>query len=348
MRLTVAIALAAGLALLTGLIVWQGAAEVAALVASAGAGLLLVSAVHLAPVLATTLAWRSLLLGQGIVRPLARLFWWRWLGDAVNALLPVAQVGGEVVRGQRLMRTGIGGAVTGAAIVVDLTLGLVSLVVFILGGALLILVQGGGESPDQVEGLAGPLAGGLGVIALMIAALLAVQRGGLIRAAAGLLERHAEGRVWQAVAGGAAALHHELAALYRRRGPVVRSLAWRMAAWLGGAAETWVALAVLGHPAGPAEALILESMVQLARNAGFVVPGALGVQEGGLVLAGGLVGLGPEVALALSLVRRVRDLMLGLPALLAWQVAEGRLLWRRRATSGGGPPSEPAGSKPVP
>jgi hypothetical protein len=45
------------------------------------------------------------------------------------------------------------------------------------------------------------------------------------------------------------------------------------------------------------------------------------------MLLGGMLGLGPEVALAASLVRRARDLVLGLPALLFWQVAEGRLLW---------------------
>ena len=45
------------------------------------------------------------------------------------------------------------------------------------------------------------------------------------------------------------------------------------------------------------------------------------------MLLGGMLGLGPEVALAVSLVRRARALLLRLPALLVWQIAEGRLLW---------------------
>jgi hypothetical protein len=38
--------------------------------------------------------------------------------------------------------------------------------------------------------------------------------------------------------------------------------------------------------------------------------------------------LGPEVALALSLIKRIRELTVGLPALLAWQMIEGHRLVR--------------------
>ena len=47
------------------------------------------------------------------------------------------------------------------------------------------------------------------------------------------------------------------------------------------------------------------------------MPGALGVQEGGFLVVGGLVGLPPELALALALVRRARDVIIFVPALIA-------------------------------
>ena len=50
----------------------------------------------------------------------------------------------------------------------------------------------------------------------------------------------------------------------------------------------------------------------------------LGVQEGGYVLLCGLFGLSPAAALAFSLARRARDLLLALPVLPSWQWAEGR------------------------
>ncbi len=40
-----------------------------------------------------------------------------------------------------------------------------------------------------------------------------------------------------------------------------------------------------------------------------------------------LVGIPAPVGLALSLARRVRELLLGVPARLAWQLIEGRRLW---------------------
>jgi len=82
----------------------------------------------------------------------------------------------------------------------------------------------------------------------------------------------------------------------------------------------------MGHPVDLKEAIILESLTNAIRGAAFVVPGGFGVQEGGLVLLGHLMGLAPETALALSLVKRVPDLALGLPGLLAWHWLEVRRL----------------------
>ena len=109
------------------------------------------------------------------------------------------------------------------------------------------------------------------------------------------------------------------------------SCAWRLAGWLVGAGEVWLALHFLGHPVTVAEALLLESLSQAVHSMAFLIPGAIGVQEGGFILLGQVIGLSPELALALSLVKRIRGLLIGVPALIAWQYAEGRRLWRRRA-----------------
>ena len=54
----------------------------------------------------------------------------------------------------------------------------------------------------------------------------------------------------------------------------------------------------------------------------------------GQALLGNLLGIPGEMALALSLVRRVRELVLGIPGLVAWQLVEaGRLLRHRRRAS---------------
>ncbi|MGC8073791.1 hypothetical protein ACP3W1_24840, partial [Salmonella enterica] len=86
--------------------------------------------------------------------------------------------------------------------------------------------------------------------------------------------------------------------------------------------ETWLALHLLGHDIGIGAALAIESLTLAVRHFAFFVPGGLGVQEASFVLFGRLVGLPPEVSVALSLARRLREIGFGVPALLSWQWVE--------------------------
>jgi len=70
--------------------------------------------------------------------------------------------------------------------------------------------------------------------------------------------------------------------------------------------------------------LAIESLLFAVRNAAFIVPVGLGVQEGAYALLGPLFGLPAEAALALSLIKRARDISIGVPLLLSWQFVEMR------------------------
>jgi len=82
------------------------------------------------------------------------------------------------------------------------------------------------------------------------------------------------------------------------------------------------------------DALLLESLGQAIRGAAFAIPGALGVQEGGYLLLAPLAGLPSDAALALSLAKRTRELLLGLPGLLYLHLCE-------RAGAGAARPAPP-------
>jgi hypothetical protein len=56
----------------------------------------------------------------------------------------------------------------------------------------------------------------------------------------------------------------------------------------------------------------------------FIVPAGLGVQEVGLIAVGHVLGIGSDVAIALSLAKRMTRIVFGVPALLAWQWRVGR------------------------
>jgi len=80
----------------------------------------------------------------------------------------------------------------------------------------------------------------------------------------------------------------------------------------------------LGHDVSLWQGIILESLSQAMKSAGFAIPGGLGVQEGGLLLLAPLCGLPAEDALALSLLKRLREMVLGVPALIAWHPIAAR------------------------
>ena len=97
-----------------------------------------------------------------------------------------------------------------------------------------------------------------------------------------------------------------------------------------GVVETWVTLWAMGLGGALAPAFVIESLGMAARSAGFIVPGALGVQEGGLVVVAGLYGIPADAAIALSMVKRARELVVGVAGLLMWQWSAGKRLLRGR------------------
>ena len=130
-------------------------------------------------------------------------------------------------------------------------------------------------------------------------------------------------------AGRAEAIDEAIVATYRRRFALSRSSLLRLVGWFSGVGEVWLATHVLGNPLSLLDSFILESLSTGVRGAAFMVPGALGAQEGGMVLFGALVGLPADLALAVSLAKRVRELTIGSPGLAAWQWIEGRRLLSR-------------------
>jgi putative membrane protein len=305
-------ALFVGVALFVAVIARQGMREVGAALAVAGPGLLVVALFHLVPLLGDALGWRALL--APAIRPsVGAMVLARWVAEAVNGLLPVLQIGGNVARARLLIRRGVPGADVGASVVVDMTLVVATQVVFTLVGLALLLGHLG------FTRLTLAAAAGTAVTGLLLAVVLLVQRRQPFTSLARLSEWLA-GADRQTFNAGAVALDGGVAALYRDRGAIVAALAWHLLAWFVGAGEVWLALHFLGHPVPLHTAVLLESLCQAVRTGAFFVPGALGVQEGGFLLLGGALGLAPDTALALSLTRRVRDLVLGVPGLVFWQL----------------------------
>lgn len=329
-----------GLLLATALIAYEGAGPVAGALAVAGWGLLVVALFHLLPLILDAAAWWALL-PPGRRPHLAAVSFARWIRESVNSLLPVAQIGGDLV-GIRLLTTfRVPGSVAAASVVGDVTVGLATQLLFtLIGLGLLLLVS---DDPLALT-VAYSILAALALVLVALVAFVVMQRrglfGGLARLSAATL---GDGRWISALRAKGARLDSAIDSLYSARRGLLVSGVLRLAAWLVGAGEIWLALHFFGHPVSLAEALMLESLGQAVRAAAFMVPGALGVQEGGYILLGSLLGLDSPVALAISLAKRVRELSLGLPGLLAWQYIEGRRLVKARLMTPARRPSAEVG-----
>ncbi len=311
-----------GLCAMLGLVGYYGFSDVIGALAVAAEGIIVVALFHCVPLVTDTVAWRRLLPPQHRGR-LRDLLWMRWVSESVKNLLPVAQVGGDLVRARLAAQRGVPAADATASIVADITTSVLTLIAFGALGAWLLSAANERES--------GVLLVALAVSALLVCIFYALQRARLFSRLAGLAARTVGLGTWEPVLGSASALDQALDAVYARRGDVLVSCAWASVAWILGAGEVWLALQFMHVPVGIADALIFESLVQAVRGAAFPIPGALGVQEGALVALGLTLGISGDTALALSLIKRARELLFGLPGLLVWQIAEGRHFFRRRA-----------------
>ena len=120
-------------------------------------------------------------------------------------------------------------------------------------------------------------------------------------------------------------LYDNLRRLYGAPRRILSGIGVHLVGWLIGTVEVYVCLHFMGYPLSFAEAIVIESLAQAVRGAAFAVPGALGAQEGGLIALCALFGIPAEAALALSLVKRLADLVVGVPGLLLWHAEEGRI-----------------------
>lgn len=317
-----AVMAAAGLVLTAWLLQRLGWAPVAVFLARAGAGLLWLIPLRVAVAAAEVRGWGALL-GMRRRIPWPLLVWLAMVRDAVNTFLPVARVGGELVAIRLLHLRGVPTATASASVIVETSVTLALQIVITLCGIALMLPLVGANA-SLAELLAGVV-----VAAVVVAGFVAVQvRVGLAEFADRTL-----GRVLRAIGTQGLplvpGLDRKVMSLYRHRIALARCAFWQLVGFAGGAAEIAL-LAVLMHiPLTPVQVFVFEALIQAVHSVAFVVPGALGVQEGGFVGLAVLLGVAPDAAFSLALGRRLRQLAIGLPVLLSWQWHE----WRARRLS---------------
>jgi len=308
-----------GIAALVVLTIWSGLDAVGHAIASVGWGILLVVMVRAVTVSVAGAGWW--LLFPSKARPqFGACVLLRFVREALNVLLPVAQVGGDVVGARLLTGYAVPGALAAASVIVDILVQAAAQFLFAAVGLLTLMALGADHA------LARSAAIGLAVAALLLAGFYLAQRRGGQRLLQSIVNRLAGDREWR-VLGTIDAVYQNLTMIYAARSSFIASSVVHLAGWVVGVAEVSIVFAFMGHPVSIGEALVIESLLHAVRGAAFAIPSALGAQEGALVVLCAAFGIPPEQAIALSLVKRAADVVLGVPGLLGWQMLEwGRLV----------------------
>ncbi|MBN3792466.1 hypothetical protein G3N94_37145 [Burkholderia sp. Ac-20353] len=283
---------------------------------TAGAGLALAALAHILPMLANAWDWRLLI--RGARRPaFAAMLRLVWIRESINGLLPVARIGGEIASFGLLRRMGVRPATAAASLVVDMQLTLISQLVFALAALGYVLWN----VPSGIAHAAAQLALGVAALAPLLLLFALVQHVRPFERTMRAINHVTSGKVY-ALVGESARTDLTIRLLWRKTDVVMSYLAiWQTLQFAGYALEIWIALHFLGAHPTFVQALVIEALIQFVSSAAFLMPGGLGVQEGGFVLIGGLIGFDPPTCLALAASRRVRDLLFYVPGLLVWRLA---------------------------
>ena len=284
-------------------------------VARAGlGGLALLVAYALIVCVSLAAAWFFLLPPAHRRRP-GQLYLARLVRDSIAEISPFSPVGGMVAAARLMILKGMNAGYAAASVAADATTEAMAQVAFLAFGIAL------GVAHFRHLSSTGPLIEAMVVTLLLampgIAALIFLQKKG-----ADFAQRMA-GRFFPQVKDGTSfrdAIHD----LYDSPARLAASSSWHLLAWIGAGGGTYISFRLVGAQISVLDALALEALLCTLRSIAAFVPAAIGVQEAGYAVLAPLFGLPAELGLAVSLLKRAREIVIGVPALLYWQGIEGR------------------------
>jgi putative membrane protein len=320
-RATAITAATIGLFVATGVIAYFNAGRVLAAIEPIGiGGFLVVIVAQVLLFIPLGLAWW--LPAGGTVRQAPLFVWGRLMREAASDVLPFSQLGGMVIAARAVVLGGVTTPVAFGSCVVDVTFEMAAQLIYTLFGIATLIAKLGFAARGDKLVLAMVIS--LVMAMAIVGGFIATQRRGL-----GGLEKLAR-KMIPSAAHHATAITKVIEGSYRRPGPMWGSIGLHLASWFGGAAGTWLILDFIDHPLPFMSVAAIEALLFAVKNSAFFVPSGLGVQEGAYAVLGPLFGLPADVALALSLLKRARDICVGVPILLSWQFIEGRRRLRHR------------------
>lgn len=317
MTLLKALFLILGLALLSLLVRDMDGDEILRHVQQVGSsGIGLVIALYAVTFLADVAGWQLTFKTIPLnLRWLQRLYIVRMTGEALNNVTPLGAMGGEPVKAMLLKsRYGVSYRESGASLILAKTAILIALVFFLALGFLVLMTS------EHIQSSYKAVAGiGLAGFGTTITLFFLVQRFRLSSWLGRLAGGSALSHRLEAALGVIHEVEDRLVSFYtERRARFAGALALALISWLLGVVEVYVLMQFLGHPISFIDSWVIEAMAQLVRAGTSFIPASIGAQEGAIVLACSAITGDPTLGFALSVIRRVREIVWIIGGLGLW------------------------------
>ena len=322
----------AGLGVLAYLVFYVGIGAVFAAVTRVGwggFGLICLTGLGLFGLLG--IAWFALIPARFAPR-VATFVWGRGVRDSAAEVLPFSQLGGFVIGARAVILRGVSPPLAFASTIVDVTTELMAQIAFVLIGVGILVTRAHQSASSHWLVNTATIAILVGVSGAT--GFLFVQKRGFAFA-----EKLAA-RALPKAAAHAGSFQGAMESIHASPLRMFASSCVHLAGWFASTFAAFIIVRLMGFRVSFPSMIAIESLLCAIRSAAILVPNALGVQEAAYAMLMPLFGLAAPVGIALSLLRRARDIAVGVPILLAWQAAEGGRMFTKPAGSRGPDPDQ--------
>jgi putative membrane protein len=272
-------------------------------------------------------AWFSIL--PATDRKIWEFIWARAVRDASGDLLPFSPIGGFLIGARAICLRGMTYSLALASTIVDVTVEMVAQIFYVLFGVSYFVATLGPDSASRNLAL-------FAAMGLLIATACAAGFVFAQRASPQLVSRWA--KHWlPAAARGSDAFLASILAVYRQPLRLAAGCLLHLLGWFASAGSTYALTRLIGLPVSLVAIVTLESLISATKSVAFVVPAGLGIQEASYALLAPFFGMDPQMGIAISLFRRARDIAIGVPILVLWNMHEGHTAIRARPAADNSP-----------
>jgi uncharacterized protein (TIRG00374 family) len=252
-----------------------------------------------------TMGWRLAFRREVKLPDLWRFFLARQAGEALNYTTPTAYIGGEPVKALVLRKRYGVNIIDGlSSVVIAKTTLFLSKVIFLLIG---ITLAFNFLKFDRLMAT-GILWTFIGVFALFVVFAL-LQRKGLFMLGLKIARKFKLNEMFEDKKAHLEEIDQTIGNFYlKERLRLFGSFLFHLLGWIAGAIEVYIILYFIGVRVDWIRAFVIEVFLKTANSAFFFVPAAIGVQEGAGYLVLSAMGIGGEIGVALSIVKRIREI----------------------------------------